>query len=96
MATDGLPPGESEHERGYIEGRRRTPINSLNSAMKELREFGMDPPDYADLLKERHEAISVLRRIYNDYGADDWPPNLHLADIIERCLMRAVRASEER
>jgi hypothetical protein len=37
---------------------------------------------------ERKETINVLREICEYYGDNDWPDNLHLADIIEKHLFR--------
>ncbi len=83
--------GESEREQGYIEGRRRTLMNLLSHALKELRGFGPeDDPliKIAQLVKEREETVSKLREVCAEHGDNEWPENLHLADVIDKHLAR--------
>lgn len=43
-------------------------------------------------IKERAEALLVLRSECEDLGAsNDWPDNLHLADVVEKHLCRPLR-----
>lgn len=38
--------------------------------------------------KERDETIAMLRHVCEEHGDNDWPDNLHLADVIEKHLWR--------
>lgn len=90
--TDGEA---AAREAGYIEGRRRTAINQLSNALREL--LGVDLPDDQLLIRasrlalERSEAIATLRMACADRGLpNDWPDDLHLSDIIEKRLLREL------
>ena len=37
---------------------------------------------------ERRETIAMLRQVCEEFGDNEWPDNLHLADIIEKHLWR--------
>lgn len=45
----------------------------------------------ARLLDERDEAIQALREVCEEFGDNDWPNDLSLADIIEKHLGRNLR-----
>jgi hypothetical protein len=86
---------DEAHEKGYIEGRRRTAINQLSHALREL--LGVDLPEDQALITisrltlERQEAIQTIRTAcrYNDI-ADSFEDNIHLSDIIEKHLLRGL------
>lgn len=40
------------------------------------------PGELERILREREEALLVLQGMWKEYGWDDWPGELHLADII--------------
>jgi len=42
----------------------------------------MPAGEQAGLLREREETLLVLKGMWEEYGWDDWPGELHLADII--------------
>lgn len=80
-----------DEERAYEEGRRRSLLNILQWAMSELGapragDSGSGLIEAARLLAERYEAIARLRTVCEDFGDNDWPDDLHLADIIEKHL----------
>lgn len=80
------------HSLGYAEGRRRTLINLLSHTISELTGYTR-PEDnvlvhLARAIEEREEAVAVLREVCKKHGDNDWTENLHLADVIERHLVR--------
>lgn len=84
--------GETERERGYIEGRRFTLVKQLTQALVDLKAF--DKPEdeplikLAALVKEREETVSKLREVCEEHGDNDWSDNLHLADVVEMHLAK--------
>jgi hypothetical protein len=94
MAETVRDPKEEAHEKGYVEGRRRTLINLLSHALKELR--GFENPEDQPLIKlavevkEREETVAVLRRACEEFGDNGWPEDLHLGDVIENYLMKHI------
>lgn len=68
------------YERGYTDGQRAIYAQMLSEA---LRGLGLRS-GIGDLLVEREKAIATLRRICETYGDNDWSPDLHLSDIIDR------------
>jgi len=86
---------DEAHEKGYIEGRRRTAINQLSHALREI--LGVDLAEdksaivIARLVLERQEAIQTIRRACRDNDIEDsFSDNLHLSDIIEKHLLRGL------
>ncbi|MFI5296907.1 MAG: hypothetical protein ACHREM_02320 [Polyangiales bacterium] len=84
----------SEHERGYIEGRRRTSLNLLTHALRELGGFDDGSDDATKLLArhvaERQEVVALLRGLCAEHGDNDWKDTDHLVDVIDKHLMRDV------
>jgi hypothetical protein len=85
-----------EHEQGYIEGRRRTALNLLSHAIRELT--GLEKPEDKPLLElaraisQREETVAALRTLCKDFGfPNDWPDQLHLADVVNKCLAPVMR-----
>jgi hypothetical protein len=78
-----------ESERAYIEGSRVAWRKMLRQALMEL---GRDSEEWNQKrwLLEREEAISMLRRICERLGDNDWPDDLNLADIIDKHLNRHI------
>ena len=87
--------GETERERGYIEGRRFTLVQVLTHALVELKSFSKPEDDplikLAALVKEREETVSKLREVCGEFGDNDWEENLHLGDVVECHLTRPLR-----
>lgn len=78
---------EDRIEAAYERGSKATWHHMLLTV---LRELGRDTPEWnlARLLAEREEALKALRDVCKDHGDNDWPDDLHLADIIEKHLAR--------
>ena len=74
-------------ERAYIQGQRSAWQRILSTACGNL---GIDDPEAAHALwiDERLAAVAALREICEEHGDNDWPDNLHLADVIEKHLGR--------
>jgi len=55
-----------------------------------LTHLGIEDPRAAGArwVMERMPAVSQLRSLCEDFGDNDWPDNLHLADVIEKHLGR--------
>jgi len=72
-------------EQQYINGQRSALRLMLAHCIAEL---GIDDVDAnkARWILEREAAIAALRRVCEDFGDNDWQPDLHLADIIEKHL----------
>jgi hypothetical protein len=72
-------------EWAYLEGSNAAWRAILRQALVEL---GRDSEEWNQKrwLLEREEAISILRRLCERFGDNDWPDNLHLADIIDKHL----------
>jgi hypothetical protein len=75
------------HERGYEAGAKAAYRELLRSA---IRNLGHDDPEAnAERWRiERAETVAKLRSICERYGDNDWPDDLHLADVIEKHLWR--------
>lgn len=55
-----------------------------------VRELGYDDPEAQKTrwILERGAAIAQLRDLCGRFGDNEWPDNLHLADVIEKHLGR--------
>jgi hypothetical protein len=73
-------------EQKWLQGNRAAWKRIFDMAASELHKDG--ELDAAALSSERMEAIIALRDICEQHGDNDWPDNLHLADIIEKHLHR--------
>jgi len=74
------------HEEGYLLGYRAALTAQLNDILAKMGYDGSRT--LADFISEREEAISRLRDACEEHGDNDWDENLHLADIIEKHLIR--------
>ncbi len=70
-------------EVAYERGSKSAWRNLLALA---IRELGDEAPDHARLALERADAVAALRSACADHGDNEWPDNLHLADVIEKHL----------
>lgn len=78
-------------EREYMRGNKRAYTSMLREC---LRNLGVDDPTEVRRLAwvmERNEAIEQLRDLCGEFGDNDWPDELSLADIIEIHLGRHLR-----
>lgn len=75
-----------DEERAYIEGGRAAWRSMLSRCLSELG-YG-DETRQAAAVAQLEEARAALRRVCEDHGDNDWPDELHLADVIEKHLAR--------
>jgi hypothetical protein len=78
------------HERGYITGTRAARQYTIRALLRELDPECDDAPEVklARLVVEREEALQHLRDLCAEFGDNDWPNDLHLADVIDKHLGR--------
>ena len=59
-----------------------------------LRNLGYDANDvtHKAWVAEREAAVSQLRSLCRDYGDNDWPDDLSLADVVDKHLANHLRA----
>lgn len=79
----------SKEEKAYIQGSNRAWMTMLAQCMRELGDFAEH--DQARAVAMRAETIAALRSICAEFGDNDWPDNLHPADVIEKHLARHLR-----
>lgn len=74
-------------DQHWNDGHRAAWRSLLSTA---LRELGYDGEEAARTrwILEREAAVAQLRQVCADHGDNDWPDNLHLADVIEKHLAR--------
>lgn len=55
-----------------------------------VRHLGYDSTEASKIawISERERAVGMLRQICEAHGDNDWPDDLHLADVIEKHLWR--------
>lgn len=75
---------EDAREEGYEAGNKMAWLMILNEA---LRHLSQDMPDAAKLTSERTLTILALRTICRDFGDNDWPDELNLADVLNKHLL---------
>jgi predicted secreted protein len=82
----------NREETAYMNGSRMAWLLMLGQC---LRHLGYDDPDVRKVawVTERTEAIHQLRDVCGDFGDNDWPDELSLADVIEKHLARHLHAS---
>lgn len=84
-------------ERDYYDGRRDALTKMLAHVVTELGELGYGA-DYdvggARWIVEREQAVAALRNLCEQFGDNDWPDNLHLADVIEKHQGRYLEPQE--
>ena len=72
-----------KEEQAYMQGQRAAWMTLFNQC---LRNLDIDTAHAQQWFPEREEAIAALRELCREYGDNDWPENLHLADIINKHL----------
>lgn len=82
----------SDREQGYFEGQRSAWRALLGTCIRELGYS--DDVEAAKLawITEREATIAQLRMACNTFGDNDWDNQLHLADIIEKHLVRHLES----
>ncbi len=79
-------------EQNWLRGNRAAWTSILAQA---LRELGYEDTEAtrAKWVLEREQTIAALRRVCEDHGDNDWPNQLHLADVVEKHLHRHLGES---
>ena len=78
----------NEEERAYEAGHRAAWTSLLGQCLLELGPSGLKAER---LVYERERADQALRSLARDFEIPaDWPPNLHLADVVEKYVGRAL------
>jgi hypothetical protein len=82
-----------EQEKIWIDGNRAAWGRILQLA---VREIAPGPEqDVARLLLERQQLVAVLRDVCRDHGDNDWPDDLHLADVVQKHLLPYLDAKSD-
>lgn len=77
---------QDKRDQIFTDGERAALIGVLGHCIRHLT--GMETRTREQLLYEREGAIQALRTICEAHGDNDWPADLHLADIINKHLAR--------
>ncbi len=92
MAADRPPtPPEDVLDQAYTQGSRRAWLTMLAQCVREL---GYDTSGGASArwIIEREETALALRDVCGHFGDNDWPDNLHLADVVQKHLGKHLHA----
>jgi len=89
-----MPTEQEKTESSYIAGSNRVWLTLLKQCLRELGYDALGDEKLAQLITEREEALLALRRACAEHGDLEWPDELHLADVIEKHLVRHLDASE--
>ncbi len=83
----------AKEEKAYEKGHRAAATRII---MECARELGEDDPlrKAAHYIAEREQAIAALRELCAEHADNDWPDNLHLADIIRKRLGKYLGSSK--
>lgn len=85
---DRMPEIFTTEERAYEAGHRAAWTSMLGEC---LRQLGLGGLEAERLVYERERADQALRSLARDFEiAADWPPNLHLADVVEKHIGREL------
>lgn len=78
-------------------------LDGYNSALRRIvsdvvRRLGHDDPaaEKARWIVERGNVLAALREICHDFGDNDWPDSLSLADVIEKHLARHLHQARQK
>lgn len=72
------------NEQDYLRGEQA----AANGILKAVMRYLPDDKGHLVLTAERVDTILKLREICETYGDNDWPDGLHLADILDKHLLR--------
>ena len=78
-------------EQDYIDGRRAALSSLFHHFAREL-----DGPegDHASALAQLSATRAALRSLSRELNCNNWPDNLHLADVVEKYIGRSEAVSE--
>lgn len=80
---------DEAHERSYIEGQRAAWRAQLSQALGNLIAYGAGDDPVATVTRltlELDDTRAALREVCEEHGDNDWPDDLHLADVVEKHL----------
>lgn len=80
------------NEIDYQRGQRQVWLNILRQAVNAL---GYEEGEALAWILEREQAIAMLRTLCAEHGDNDWPDDLHLADVIDKHLGRYLEGDHE-
>jgi len=83
---------QEESEGHYIRGSRAAWTRILQEAIRQLGYEEVSEAKQAAWILEREAAVAMLRQVCDEFGDNDWPDNLHLADVIEKHLWRSLES----
>lgn len=78
----------------YLEGSRVAWASMLQECLKRLGMEGDIEEQCAALVAERVLTVSALRDVCAEHGDNDWPDELHLADVVEKHLYGYLGAGQ--
>lgn len=81
-----------EAERNFKAGARGAWVAMLSLCLERLGYAGA--AHRWAWVEEREAAVAALRTLCAEHGDNDWPDDLHLADVIEKHLGRYIVASD--
>lgn len=78
---------DEQGELNYERGSRAAWLSMLGEC---LRHLGYDDQESqkAAWIKEREETVAALRSACDECGDNEWPYDLHLADVVKKHLVR--------
>lgn len=83
----------SEHEEEiWIRGNRAAWTRMLQHVLGELG-IGDAEAGKARWILEREAVVAALREICDEYGDNDWEPDLHLGDVLEKHLFNYLEST---
>ena len=72
-------------ETAYIQGSRAAWLQMLRECLRNLSYSGNEAEAH-DWILEREATVAALRELCAEHGDNDWPDDLHLADVINKHL----------
>ncbi len=73
-------------ERDYLRGRQAAQLEILRALLRDPALAKMAGVADPGLAIERQETVAAMRKVCGEHGDDDWPDDLHLADVIDKHL----------
>jgi hypothetical protein len=77
----------------FRSGVRHAWLDVIKTALSHIP--GHEDEAKFDWMIERQEAIEKLRELCDEFGDNDWPDELHLADVIEKHLAGHLYSRED-
>lgn len=92
VTPDDVPADSDEDrtEAAFERGNRAAWVAMLGVCIGKLGYSDAEAKHVA-WIKEREEAVAMLRRVCEEHGDNKWPDDLHLADVIDKHLSVHLR-----